>query len=106
MVESCAENRARDAQIELNTEEKTREAVEADGRSARAQSEKRRCLYGEELERRLRDELRQEVRQETAAAAVGLAETQAESGFRQESVVSRGLLEVPPRDRCLWLLRP
>ena len=62
MVQSLAEARARDAQIEVNTERKIQEAVEVKGRFARALSEERRRLYSEEFERRLREELRQEVR--------------------------------------------
>ena len=95
MVQSLAEARARDAQIEASTEKKIQEAVEIERKSARALSEERRRLY-RELERRLREELRHEIRQEAAVAAADLAEKRAESGFRQESATSRWSSEVLP----------
>ena len=72
--QSQAEARARDVQLEENTERKIQEAVEAERRSARALSEERRRLHNENFERAIRFEFREDVKQLKAAAVGSLTE--------------------------------
>ena len=86
---SLAEARAREARLEVNTEKKIQEAVEAERRAARALSEERRQVHSEGLEWRLKEDIWREIRQVRAVVAE-FAEARAENPTQH---VSRQFLQ-------------